>query len=694
MRLLSKLAVLSLLAIPALFAQQTCGGDTSLNSTLKGSYRFRNVISINYSSAGAVTEVTAAYGVITFNGAGGYSATGSYVDNMISKGAVQTLPTVSACYAIGANGVGYMVNPAILAIYGPQYVIFDFGSVAQGVFTGSMTEAGQTGIADLLISMPAGTPTNSTFNASYWTGFLDFTAGVSNNVKNGLFKLSPNGSGSLGTLSITGQAANLNSGAPQTQTSSAGTYNFASDGTATLNIPTPSGVTAANALFSGTKTMYVSSDGGYVLGWSPTGYDIIFGVQALTKTASQSTFKGTYYTAALEFGPQPFCNGNLMDAYSGSISADGAGNGIVHQRLWSAECLQGAYDYTTDEFAKLNSDGTLSQVDYSGYQLAFGNSGNAFVGISGDQGSSPFFSLVVGLQPAPFTGTGAFLNPTGIVNAGSFAPITAPLAPGELITLFGTGLAPATLVSVGGVPFPTNLSGVQVLINNVQAPIYYVSPTQLSVIVPYALATTTTGLAQVQVNNNGTLSNTVTLYATNSLPGIFSQNQNGLGYAIALHPDGSNVTKANPAKIGETIAVYLTGLGTVTPTVTDGSLGPTSPLSNADELTAGNLGVNFNDYNNGNFVSGTVAFAGLAPGLSGLYQMNVTIPTGVGPGDVYLEIFTSDADVNQVQVPIASATGALVPAFRSAPPPVSHRTPAHAGPPRGIGRPRIPPPQQ
>jgi uncharacterized protein (TIGR03437 family) len=257
-----------------------------------------------------------------------------------------------------------------------------------------------------------------------------------------------------------------------------------------------------------------------------------------------------------------------------------------------------------------------------------------------------------------------------VVNAGSFAPITAPLAPGELITLFGSGLAPATLVSVGGVPFPTNLGGVQVTVNGIQAPIYYVSPTQLSVIVPYGLSTalTTTGLAQVQVSNNGTNSNTVTLYATSSLPGVFTQNQNGLGYAIALHPDGTKVTAASPAKVGETLAVYLTGLGTVTPSVTDGSLGPSQPLSIADEQSSGNLGVNFNDYNNAAFVSGTVAYAGLAPGLSGLYQLNVTIPTGVGPGDVYLEIFTSDADVNQVQIPIAAGTAAARPAALSARP--------------------------
>jgi uncharacterized protein (TIGR03437 family) len=698
MRLLSKLAVVSLLGTPALFAL-TCGGDISGNSTLKGSYRFRNVITINYDpNTGNVTETLAVSGVIAFNGAGGYSVTGTFVDNTSNSGKPQTLPATSACYAIGANGAGYMVNPSLLAIYGSNYVVYDYGAVSQGVFSGSMTEASSTGVADLFIAMPAGVPTNATFNTPYWTGVEDFTSGLSTHLKNGLFKLAPNGSGGLGGFTITGQDASQGSGTTLTQTSAGGSYSFAGDGTATLNITAPSGVSTVNALFTGAKTLYVSADGAFVLGWSSTGYDVIFGVHALTQSATESTFQGTYYTAALERGVQGFCGGGVgMDAYSGSMSADGVGDAIVHQRLWSPECLNGAYDYTTDDYVSLNSDGTLANPDFSGYSFAFGNGGASFVGTSG---SSGFFSLMVGLQASTFSGSGVYLNPTGVVNAGSYAPITAPLAPGELITLFGTGLAPATLVSTGGLPFPTTLGGVQVLINNTPAPVYYVSKSQLSVIVPYGLANalTTTGLAQVQVNNNGVLSNTVTLAATDAIAGIFTQSQNGIGYANALHADGSLVTPKNPAQPGETLAIYLTGLGTVSPTVTDGSLGPSSPLSNADEYTGGygqgGFLVFFNDYTNGVFDSASVTYAGLAPGLAGLYQLNVTVPSDVGPGDVYVEVVTYTADVNQAQVSVGSSSGAAIPAARIARPAAGRREPSHATRPLGLGRPRIVPPSQ
>ncbi len=53
-----------------------------------------------------------------------------------------------------------------------------------------------------------------------------------------------------------------------------------------------------------------------------------------------------------------------------------------------------------------------------------------------------------------------------------------------------------------------------------------------------------------------------------------------------------------------------------------------------------------------------MSYAGLYPGLAGLYQMNVTVPATVGPGDVYVEIITDAADVEQVTVPVSGSTSA------------------------------------
>jgi uncharacterized protein (TIGR03437 family) len=86
---------------------------------------------------------------------------------------------------------------------------------------------------------------------------------------------------------------------------------------------------------------------------------------------------------------------------------------------------------------------------------------------------------MVGFGTPKFSGSGVYLNPIGVVNAASFAPITNPIAPGEVITLFGSGLA-ASSVNASSVPLPTTLGNTQVNINGIAAPLYYVTPTQIA----------------------------------------------------------------------------------------------------------------------------------------------------------------------------------------------------------------------
>jgi uncharacterized protein (TIGR03437 family) len=155
----------------------------------------------------------------------------------------------------------------------------------------------------------------------------------------------------------------------------------------------------------------------------------------------------------------------------------------------------------------------------------------------------------------------------------------------------------------------------------------------------------------------------VQMYFQDSAPGVFSQTTNGIGFASALHAaTGTLINMNSPAQPGEYISLYLTGLGTVTPSITDGALGPISTLSVAD-IYPNNLSVYFNDYTNGTLGNlGTIQFAGLAPGLAGLYQINVQVPTtGLGAGDnVYVELVTDYADINQIQIPYGSSTGTSV----------------------------------
>jgi uncharacterized protein (TIGR03437 family) len=210
-------------------------------------------------------------------------------------------------------------------------------------------------------------------------------------------------------------------------------------------------------------------------------------------------------------------------------------------------------------------------------------------------------------------------------------------------------------------PAPNILGGTQVTINGIAAPLYYVSSGQVNAVVPWEASTAS--LATIQVINNGTSSNSVTMYVSDSNPGVFTQTASGIGFGAATHADYSLITPSHPAAAGETILVFLTGLGTVTPSVSDGALGSsTSPLNQADLWTSNNLGVYLNDYTNNLYKQGTIQYAGLAPGLLG-YQLNVTLPRGIGPSTnpgVYLEIVTDTADINQVQIPVGGSSAAAL----------------------------------
>ncbi len=635
--------------------------DNSQNNLLKGTFNFRHVAVQNVDQTYNPTEMTASYGTISFNGAGAYSIVGTTVDNVQTNGIASPL-VVSGVYAIGSNGAGYISNP----IYPTDQDAFIYGAVAQGVFTGSSTESEQDGniFNDIFVAIPAGnTPlTNAGFTAQYQTGLLDFAGASGAAIKNALFELSPDGKGGLGAFTLSGQASNQFNSAVLTQSVTGATCNFANSGAATLTIPLPSGTTAANALLTGTRTMYVSADGNFVLGWTATGYDIFFGVKALATQATNMTSQGLYFTSALEDG-----FGGVDSYYGGTNnSGNAAGDGIVHQRL----NLPGgsSYDFGSDDQTVLNANGTVGNsqngyTDLNGYEYIFGDGGQAFVAI----GTNGNYSLQVGMHAPNFSGPGVYLNPIGVVNAASQQPVTASIAPGELLILVGTGLSSGTVVTQGGQPFPLSLNGVSVTIDNLPCPIYYVTPNQLSVVVPYAIAANQTGLANIQVTNNKVQSNTVQVYKTDGAPGSFSQGADGVGYAAATHAaTGQLITPANPAQPGEYISLYLTGLGTVNPVVGDGAVGPSSPLSYSDIYNAGNLYVLFDDFSSGSTGNqGNIIFAGLAPTLAGLYQINVQVPSGVlTSGDnVYVEFQTDAADVSEVQIPYGS-TPASAPGVR------------------------------
>ena len=205
------------------------------------------------------------------------------------------------------------------------------------------------------------------------------------------------------------------------------------------------------------------------------------------------------------------------------------------------------------------------------------------------------------------------------------------------MTLYGTGLAKS--LQVAAPPYPSSLNGVSVLINNKPAPLYFVSPGQLNVLVPYA----TTGPTATIMVQNGVNSNTVTVPVAATSPGIYTLDQSGSGGGAILHADYSLVNAAKPAIGGETVLIYLTGLGTVTPPVADGTAGTGSALHTADADLVVYVGGQ----------QATVLFKGLAHGFPGLYQLNVTLPQFLkASGNLPLAIQTLNAYHDQVDIQI------------------------------------------
>jgi len=599
--------------------------DASANSALDGPYFLRELLLSDFTGSGDFARARSLSGTITFDGNGSYSFSGQLADSASS------LPpqnyTTTGRYSVAANGMAQLW-PLL-----DQDAVEDrtiYGALAQSVFAGSTTEGS---VHDIVIAIPAGTSlTNSNVQGPFAVGTIGFPQAQSSLARDAYFTLIADGQGNFSTFNVNGSAVDMGS-TNVTQTVSGATYSVGGGASGTATFPPPAaGTSGSSSLFAGDKLLYISADGNFLLGGDPNGFDLFVGIRPSSSPSSNSTYQGTYFIAGLEDDASNLSTGQSnIDSFYGSTNAFGQGEAINHLRLSSA--LYGTYDYTYDFNYSLAADGTIP-MDSFFYQ--FGTDGQTVIVVG--QGSE--YHLTLGLQAPPHSGSGVFLNPIGIVNAASLAPVTNPVAPNELVTLYGTGLAPKA-AQAKSLPLPTaGLGGVEVLVNNRPAPVFYVSPTQVSVLVPSATAE---AYATFQVVNGGQASNKVTLYTSPTAPGVFTLNQAGYGPGAILHADYSVVSEQSPARIGETVLVFLTGLGATNPPVPDGAAGPAQPLSN---VTDPNLQVFIDGHDS------PIAFGGLAPGLAGLYQLNVQVPTGISSGPVYLDISTTFSYQSQITIAI------------------------------------------
>ena len=171
------------------------------------------------------------------------------------------------------------------------------------------------------------------------------------------------------------------------------------------------------------------------------------------------------------------------------------------------------------------------------------------------------------------------LPPNSVVNGASFRPSTDPngaIAPGAIVAIFGTDLAGGTEVATA-VPLPTTLGDTSVTFNDIPAPLFFVSGTQINAQVPFELMTGT-GSVTVQVKRGSETSTAQPIVIAAVSPGVFTLNQQGTGAGAILHADNFQpVNESAPAQPGEFILIFCTGLGSVQPEVPSGDVAPSTP---------------------------------------------------------------------------------------------------------------------
>ena len=194
--------------------------------------------------------------------------------------------------------------------------------------------------------------------------------------------------------------------------------------------------------------------------------------------------------------------------------------------------------------------------------------------------------------------------------------VSAP-APGGLISMYGTQLSPTNLAATQ-MPVPTVLANSCVAVNGQPIPVIFVSPTQINAQMPFEAS----GDVTVQVLTPGGSSPFFNLVVPPTAPAVFLSATAGPVTNLPAVVDASNgllVTDSNPVHRGDTLVIYLTGLGQTSPAVPDGTPSPVASALTPPTVQFGTQSVN-------------VSYAGLAPGEVGVNQINVTVPNTTPEG--------------------------------------------------------------
>ncbi len=457
-----------------------------------------------------------------------------------------------------------------------------------------------------------------------------------------------------GDAFITGQTASTNF--PTTSGSLQTTYGGSADAFVTKLSPT------LGMVFS-TYLGGNQSDSGNGIAVDPSGAIYVVGETASTNFPLQNPMQKSYgggngdmFLAKLNGNGQTlaystYIGGSLEDSGNG-VALDSSGNVYVAGATLSTDFpIANAFQSTNQNTAGGNGivfgvDPTGSSLLFSSYLGGNGAAGASAGGAGGDLVSAIAANCAVGLVVTgtttsanfPVT-TGAFIgtypgytgnafltnigagpetpaiSTGGVLSSWNPVAVATPVAPGSLLSIYGTGLASTTTIATT-LPLATNAGGTTVTINGILAPILYASPTQLNVQVPYEIPV---GTAQVAVQNGCGKSAPASIQVASAYPYIL---QSGTGDAVSFNQDNSVNSASNPAAGGSVLTVYVTGIGPLDNPVATGAGASASPLSRPTLPTSATIGGFKTD----------IYFIGLTPGTAGVAQADLIVPTGLSPG--------------------------------------------------------------
>jgi uncharacterized protein (TIGR03437 family) len=214
----------------------------------------------------------------------------------------------------------------------------------------------------------------------------------------------------------------------------------------------------------------------------------------------------------------------------------------------------------------------------------------------------------------------ALVAPPRIERVVNAADQTQSMASGGLISLHGRDLSPVN-IATRQIPLPTALGESCLTVNGVPVPMIFVSNTQVNAQMPFA----TEGNVTMILRTPGGVSDSFNLSVLPAAPSVF---RNGVAGPMNDIPtvirarNNQLVTVSNPIHRGDSIVIYLTGMGRTTPAVEDGMPAPSDTLASALIPPSVRLGG----------IDLPVLYAGLTPGEVGVYQINAAVPGSVPLG--------------------------------------------------------------